>query len=278
MPSDPVSTIPAEHARRSHMAPAQSPEQARGLAMPATPASMRRLRRRWMMAFGAAILSVLAIGLIWQPGRRSYSSVQPLVTSHTTSTPSIARRAITGATADTDIEDHEPEPSPQAVTFPAPQQSRHAAAAMHAMQSPRSQPGSAAAAAIPPTEPAIPSSKPGPIPPEAPAPAVDAAPRPAEIPTNDQSLAILPAKPASASTGTLDRLQASTTSADTSDEPGTDVPPATMDSPQVRDAWLARIRDLAAAGDRDAARTSLHEFRRRYPDHPLPDDLRTLPR
>jgi hypothetical protein len=60
------------------------------------------------------------------------------------------------------------------------------------------------------------------------------------------------------------------------DEPGEDVPPATADSPAVRDAWLQRIRELVAAGERDAARTSLQEFVRRHPDQPLPDDLRQL--
>jgi hypothetical protein len=51
-------------------------------------------------------------------------------------------------------------------------------------------------------------------------------------------------------------------------------PPATADSPQVRDAWLQRIRDLLSAGETDAARNSLAEFRRRYPKYVLPEDLR----
>jgi hypothetical protein len=49
-----------------------------------------------------------------------------------------------------------------------------------------------------------------------------------------------------------------------------------MTSPQARDAWLARIRELLVAGKLDAARASLREFRHRYPDAPLPDDLRAL--
>lgn len=55
-----------------------------------------------------------------------------------------------------------------------------------------------------------------------------------------------------------------------------DVPPATVDAPEVRDAWLQRIRELAAAGKFDDARASLREFMRRWPDYPLPADLRTL--
>jgi hypothetical protein len=54
------------------------------------------------------------------------------------------------------------------------------------------------------------------------------------------------------------------------------VPPATADSPEVRDAWLARIRELLRDGDPDAARESLRAFRARYPHHRLPDDLRAL--
>ena len=60
------------------------------------------------------------------------------------------------------------------------------------------------------------------------------------------------------------------------DEPLDTTPPATAAAPQVRDAWLARIRELAGAGRVDEARASLTEFLRRYPDYPLPDDLRPL--
>jgi hypothetical protein len=54
------------------------------------------------------------------------------------------------------------------------------------------------------------------------------------------------------------------------------VPPTTADSPDVRDAWLARIRELLRNGDPDAARESLRAFRARYPAHVLPEDLRAL--
>jgi hypothetical protein len=53
-------------------------------------------------------------------------------------------------------------------------------------------------------------------------------------------------------------------------------PPATADSPLVQDAWLQRIRELLAAGESEAARNSLAEFRRRYPAYALPEDLRHL--
>lgn len=63
---------------------------------------------------------------------------------------------------------------------------------------------------------------------------------------------------------------------DHGDEPESDVPPATADTPAVREAWLQRIRGLVASGDIAGARASLHEFMRRYPDVVLPEDLRAL--
>lgn len=53
-------------------------------------------------------------------------------------------------------------------------------------------------------------------------------------------------------------------------------PPATADSPAVQRAWLRRIRALVDAGEIDAARASLDEFKRRYPRYALPTDLDAL--
>ena len=60
------------------------------------------------------------------------------------------------------------------------------------------------------------------------------------------------------------------------DDPGEDVPPATVDSPEVRDAWLRRIGELQQQGRSEDARASLAEFRRRYPEAPVPPELRKL--
>lgn len=53
-------------------------------------------------------------------------------------------------------------------------------------------------------------------------------------------------------------------------------PPVSADSPEFRQAWLQRIRERLARGEEQAARESLQEFRRRYPDVELPEDLRKL--
>lgn len=59
-------------------------------------------------------------------------------------------------------------------------------------------------------------------------------------------------------------------------QPEDDVPPATADSPEVREAWLRRIGELLEQGKAEEARASLSEFKRRYPDATLPPELRKL--
>lgn len=86
---------------------------------------------------------------------------------------------------------------------------------------------------------------------------------------------------ASANAAAPARDQAGNAAAETADglgidDPGEDVPPATADSPAVRDAWLRRIGELLAEGKADDAKASLAEFRRRYPEATLPPELRTL--
>ncbi|MBB6599707.1 hypothetical protein [Luteimonas sp. MC1825] len=60
------------------------------------------------------------------------------------------------------------------------------------------------------------------------------------------------------------------------DQPLDDAPPASADAPEVREAWLARIRELVAEERYAEARASFEEFRRRYPDVDVPRDLRVL--
>lgn len=60
------------------------------------------------------------------------------------------------------------------------------------------------------------------------------------------------------------------------DDPDQDIPPATAASPAVRDAWLHRIGELLEQGEREQAKASLAEFRRRYPAATLPPALRAI--
>jgi hypothetical protein len=123
---------------------------------------------------------------------------------------------------------------------------------------------------------------------DAPSPVAAQAPPPA--PPAPQAAVALPAPappPAAAATAataakramqTQAKAQAALPAIDASeaDAPESDVPPATAASPEVRDAWLARIRELAAGGRSDEARASLSEFRRRYPAFAIPEDLQPL--
>jgi hypothetical protein len=60
------------------------------------------------------------------------------------------------------------------------------------------------------------------------------------------------------------------------DAPEADIPPATAASPDVRDAWLRRISQLLEQGNRQDAKASLAEFKRRYPNAVLPPALKAL--
>jgi resuscitation-promoting factor RpfA len=94
-------------------------------------------------------------------------------------------------------------------------------------------------------------------------------------PPRQESSAAAEAEAASASA--LDRVGVTgANAAYDEDQPLDDRPPASADSPQVQQAWLQRIRELVARGQFDDARASLAEYRRRYPDQPVPDDLRAL--
>jgi hypothetical protein len=249
----------------------------------------RRPRRRWPVAFGIAASLALAVGIAWQlrplPQAAVYRSEAPAAASaQTTSQPApIAESPMESTTMPADATAIAPQADAAAnIPTPTPEASRESAKTMK----------SAAPAPPPPVEQA-------PVEPDIvldnPAPAEAAAqsapvaaprafsmqPPPAAPATSDKRHSAAAAVDAAANalpeTNTLDRLQATgTAEAAASDEPGTDVPPATMTSPEARDAWLARIRELLAAGKPDAARASLREFMHRYPDHPLPDDLRAL--
>jgi len=103
-------------------------------------------------------------------------------------------------------------------------------------------------------------------------------PRAAPLPAQERSPRAQPASPA------LDRIEVSghRAASDTvlvdvlADQPLDDRPPASADSPAVREHWLQRIRELRDAGQHDAARESLREFVRRHPQAQVPDDLRAL--
>jgi hypothetical protein len=71
-------------------------------------------------------------------------------------------------------------------------------------------------------------------------------------------------------------LRTTTGEADKLSDAYDDRPPVSADSAEFRQAWLQRIRAQVARGESAAAAENLQEFRRRYPDVELPEDLRKL--
>jgi hypothetical protein len=236
----------------------------------AAAAPPRAPRARWPLRLGVAASVALALGLAWQlrplpgadpigAGPVSAGPVRPMAGV----APASAPEAETSAAASDAIDAHvetvaapgpaevralAPPPAPPAPP-PPPASTSVPAPAPAVAQRDVAQPAAARAAkAALPEEPPIVFDAPSPV--EA---------RPQAAPSAPAAFKSMESQPA---------MEA--------DTPAGDVPPATVATPAVRDAWLARIRALIAAGQVDEARMSLHEFKRRYPAYVLPDDLRAL--
>ncbi len=99
-----------------------------------------------------------------------------------------------------------------------------------------------------------------------------------QVATGTRASTAKPADPAvAADASELDSVVVTGARSDSfGDQPAADLPPASADSPQVQQAWLQRVRQLVAEGKPDAARASLREYRHRYPEATLPEDLRAL--
>jgi resuscitation-promoting factor RpfA len=256
------------------------------------PRAKRRRPATWPTVFGLAASVVFALGLAWklrpEPGNIA-SSPSP-------------------ASAEEPLADYAAPPPPAEVYTPRPQRVLEVPAPPPA-EAPARTRGSGASKPRP-----APSQAPAQEPPfafeAAPAP-VEAPPPPPPAPVAQQGVLATPAAAnsstaaqaaadaatmrreaadASAARATQDNVRAfemrKATAPATATVPENDVefaepdeevvPPATADSPQVRDAWLQRIRELAKSGRLDDARASLREFRHRYPGVALPQDLRAL--
>lgn len=252
-------------------------------------ASSRRPVRRWPVALGVAASLVLAVGIAWRlrppPGPAADDG---MTRAMTVPQAPVADQAGAARNAEGEADQTAPAPSPAgeaaaarvarepavdeapADTAKAPTQAvaRSAPAPLPAPPAPEpavvlDAPAASAPAiaALPAPPPPSPPSEAGALPPRANAAPAPLARKAASPATQEQDAGFDAAAAANAAEG---------------DEPSDDVPPATADSPAVRDAWLQRIRELFASGQADAARASLKEFVHRHPDAPLPDDLRAL--
>ena len=232
------------------------------------PASKRPAlrQRRWIVPTSVAATVAIAAGLTWQ---LRPPAMAPAATPAASSAPvAEADGAMTVRMIDRPLVAPPPPPPPLAEAAPArrvaPPPPPPAVAATPSEPAPtaldhfhdEAAGALAAEAASPP-----PAAAPPAPPPPAPAIQAKAAAREAAALSRNEA-------ERAADATTLDTV--------TVDDPGEDVPPATMDSPEAREAWLERIRDLLQAGEVDAAKASLAEFRRRHPGAVLPADLRKL--
>ena len=267
---------------------------ARAAARPA----MRPTRRRWIAGVGIAASMLLAVGIAWR--------LRPLPPRPMASEAPLAASVSETLHADA---------SPNAVPSAPAHGEQAAQRSPIAEPAPVAAEKRAARAAAPPAEPAVVFDAPAPMdaaapsafptqspPPPPPAPPAAVKPLPAAWAAN---AATQPAKAQAAAAPlqgafesarqredarTLDRIETTGSRLDAAAAADAaasgaalpsraeldEEPPATADSPLVQDAWLQRIRELLAAGESEAARNSLAEFRRRYPAYALPEDLRHL--
>ena len=245
----------------------------------------RRPRRIWIAPISVAASLVLAVGLAWQ------LRPPPVPAAHESTT--AAASAESDATAVFAIEMPPAAPETQKPSMPTP---KVPASAMPATTAPVAESGKRAAAdaiieiadvaAVPaPPQPAPPPPAPPaavvaseagtvqqmaePARAMAKARASEAARERSEVSANAATQAADAAQRAAADATTLDTVTLA-------DDPGEEVPPATADSPEVRDAWLRRIGELLKQGKSEEAKASLAEFKRRYPQATLPPELRKL--
>lgn len=256
-------------------------------------------RRRWPLAAGMAASVALAVGIAWQlrpvpdsemraasemPAAAPAAATAPapeVLRSREITPPPPVESAPLPAQAATDV----PAPAaPAADEAPPAASTRHetvatessdsassAAAAAANMQAPVERSTAFGAemhpAAAPPPPPAIPASAPA-VP--APPPAPPSPPAPVQAPAESAARRAAPAARQTRAESQALVLES------IDDAPDDGDPPASADAPEVRAAWLARVRELLDAGRIGEAKASLAEFHRRHPQAELPPDLRAL--
>jgi outer membrane biosynthesis protein TonB len=222
--------------------------------------------RRWPVALGLAASLVLAVGVAWRlrplppgstaelatPGRPVAQVQAAPPTSEPVPAAAAAAPSATEAGANANVMEPPPPPPPEA----APRRAAKSVAAPAAELEDQVEVDAPAPDVIL----------------DVPTPAVT--PQPIQKTEANQSGA--DAAASVHADDALDRSANSPAEPETGDEPLDAMPPATADAPGVRDAWLSRIRALIDSGDIAGGRHSLHAFVERYPDYPLPEDLRAL--
>lgn len=245
----------------------------------------------------AAAVCVLAAGLAWQMwpahvqrGEHATASTPVPPPPKPVAEASPAQEDTASVAADAGVADKSTAAMPAAPheVLPPPQPPRPAPARMPPTPQPAIIPSAndVSSYAAPAPAAAAPALAPPPAPPAPPAPpppspvqSMDATPAAASakgsVELREQPKPAPASAPAPVTVNAMRAKAAAATSADT--ENGYDArPPATVQDTSVRNDWLKRIRELMAQGDRDGARSSLQEYRTRYPDATIPADLQPL--
>lgn len=263
------------------------------------PASRLQRRPRWPVAFGVAASLALAVGVAWQLRPLPHTPVYEEVTAAGMD----AAATVGGPSADAAAVSA---PAPRmASPSPAETMERHRSSAKEETEDSQAKSVAAGGEEAPsavaatsaqrvfdapvPTEPAASPPPPPtrsatpdfvPAPPASPVPPMEQRTRAEQAAraSNSQSRAAPSAASKPRDAAANDVLSDADAAAEASDEGFDERPPNTADAPEVRQAWLQRIRELIASGDTTGARDSLQEFKRRYPGVALPDDLRRFDR
>lgn len=250
-----------------------------------TPATGQRPRRRhpaWLRGGALAATVAIAAGIAWQLQPR-FDAPQLADEAGTPVIPA----ADAGAAREAMGRSPGMAPAPALRTPPADavEPARATGQASAPASTPASPPATAARASEEPPvvfDAPVPTAAPMVPAPPLPAPPAPPAPPPAPPPAQQGAYgeaAKRRASPVPATASPAERRHATAVEdphEDWLDQPLDDMPPASVDSPAVREAWLARIRELVSAERYDEARDSYAEFRRRHPDAPVPPDLRAL--
>ncbi len=242
-------------------------------AAQAGPTGTPRRHGRWVVPLGLAASLCVALGLAWRlqlepppgaPPARAIADAAPVAPRPATSPPASPPPTAPAL----------PPAMPAPVTAKRAITAEQSAPAIPAADASRANAGVLAEMAQPAAPPAAPA------PPVAEAPAATMAPpppppAPMAAPAL-QAMAEPPPMPRATAARAPEALRRMAPPPPAEDAPVEDVPPATVDAPAVREAWLRRIGELARQGQREAARASLEEFRRRYPDATVPPELNEL--
>ena len=283
-----AAALPRPHGRGEPDAALDARILAAAHAAAQTPAKIPR-KRRWTVPLGLAASLCLALGLAWRTQldapRRDAAPI-----AHAEPSPPATFTSAPAPAEDDGIATPQAESAPVAAETPQPASASPSATVPRPVSPPVVMPAAPAEPAVMPEIRSIlamvpPMPAPAAAAPLPPPPAPPAPPAPPPIATADTPRAFaseasppppraLAAAPAAAKARGVEPAQRAF--AMQADAPVEDVPPATADAPEVREAWLRRIGELMRQGKLDMARASLAEFRRRYPDAAVPVELHPL--